>query len=393
MAGRVLAIPRPACEGAQPEIANPEIAQLLQRAPVMDHLPNPHRRRGLPPGPHLAEGEVLADPAAARALFAQCPKAGASPLLALPTLAAPLGLATLHAKDERGRCGLGSFKALGAAHAIARAAADRVAAGAAEHATALSGVTYVCASAGNHGLSMAAGARLFGAAAVVLLADTVPEAFAGRLRAKGARVIRHGAVYDEAMVEARRLAVAEGWELLSDSSWPGYTAPAAAVMEGYLITAAEAVAEMPSPPTHVFLQAGVGGLAAAVAAHLRRAWGAGPRIVVVEPEAAPCLIESVRAGFPRRVEGPESAMGRLDCKEPSHLALACLAREADDFVTVGERAAAETVAWLSGEGIETTPSGAAGVTALRHVGQARTALGLDADSRVLVWLSEGPEEA
>ncbi|MEO1722213.1 MAG: pyridoxal-phosphate dependent enzyme [Pseudomonadota bacterium] len=359
----------------------------------MDHLPNPHRRRGLPAGPHMAEGEVLADPAAARALFGQCPRAAATPLLSLPEIARALGLGALYAKDERGRCGLGSFKALGAAHAIAQAADARVAAGAADHASALTGTTYVCASAGNHGLSMAAGARLFGAGAVVLLADTVPEAFADRLRAKGARVIRHGRVYDEAMAEARRLAIAERWELLSDSSWLGYTAPAAAVMEGYLITAAETVAEMPGPPTHVMLQAGVGGLAAAIAAHLRRAWGPLPRIVVVEPEAAPCLIESARSGFPRRVEGPDSAMGRLDCKEPSHLALACLAREADDFVTVGERAAAETVDWLAGQGIATTPSGAAGVVALRHAGQAQTALGLGPDSRVLVWISEGPEEA
>ncbi|MEL7173048.1 MAG: pyridoxal-phosphate dependent enzyme [Pseudomonadota bacterium] len=359
----------------------------------MDHLPNPHRHRGLPPGPHLAEGKVVADPAAARALFGQCPLAGASPLLNLPRLAETLGLGALYAKDERARCGLGSFKALGAAHAIARAADARVAAGAPAHATALSGVTYVCASAGNHGLSMAAGARLFGAAAVVLLAETVPEAFAARLRAKGARVIRHGKVYDEAMAEARRLALSEGWSLLSDSSWVGYTEAPTAVMEGYLITAAETVAEMPGPPSHVMLQAGVGGLAAAIAAHLRRAWGPQPRIVVVEPEAAPCLIDSVRAGFPRRVEGPDSAMGRLDCKEPSHLALVCLAEAADDFVTVGERAAAETVQWLAEEGIATTPSGAAGVAALRHAGPAAAALGLGPESRVLVWLSEGPEEA
>lgn len=358
----------------------------------MHHLANPWRRRGLPEGPHLASGTVVSDPSGVRALLAKCPKAAASPLLALPALAETLGIGALHAKDERDRLGLGSFKALGATHAIARAADERVAAGTAEsHATALEGVTYVCASAGNHGLSMAAGARLFGAAAVVLIAATVPEAFAARLTAKGARVIRHGAAYDDAMAEARRLAVSEGWVLLSDSSWLGYTEPALAVMEGYLATAAEAASELPSPPTHVFLQAGVGGFAAAVAGYLRRAWSDGPRIVVVEPEAAPCLTESLRSGFPRRVSGPDSAMGRLDCKEPSHLALAGLAESADDFVCVGERAVAETVAWLAAEGLATTPSGAAGMAAIRHAGAVRAALGLDRQARVLIWLTEGPE--
>ena len=100
-------------------------------------------------------------------------------------------------------------------------------------------------------------------------------------------------------------------------------------MEGYLQLAAEAAAQMDAPPTHILLQAGVGGLAAAVAAHARQVWGDGPQIIVVEPEAAPALIESIRAGALTETSGPVSCMGRLDCKTPSMIALNGLARDAD----------------------------------------------------------------
>ena len=166
------------------------------------------------------------------------------------------GAARVTIKDERGRMGLGSFKALGAAYAIAREAA---AAGGALP-TALTGRTYVTASAGNHGLSVAAGARIFGAAAVIYLADTVPESFAARLRGMGAQVVRAGADYEASMVAAGHSAKAQGWTLLSDGSWPGYVDLPFRVMEGYRQIATEIVGQMTDRPTHVLLQAGVGGL-------------------------------------------------------------------------------------------------------------------------------------
>lgn len=183
------------------------------------------------------------------------------------------------------------------------------------------------------------------------------------------------------MAAARDLAEREGWVLLSDSSWPGYLDPARRVMEGYLQLAAEVVRQVPEVPSHVFLQAGVGGMAAAVAAYLREAWGDAPEIVVVEPEAAPCLIESVRAGQAVLVEGPVSTMGRLDCKEPSLIALGGLARDAEVFVTVSEEKAASAVEALAADGIATTPSGAAGVAGM---------LGMDlgSEARVLVIVTE-----
>ncbi|MGK2928115.1 MAG: diaminopropionate ammonia-lyase [Acidimicrobiales bacterium] len=339
----------------------------------------------------------MADPTDAQALYRRCPVAAATPLVSVPQLARDLGIGELWLKDERGRMGLGSFKALGAAHAIARLAAHRVdAPGApadqATMATALAGTTFVCASAGNHGLSVAAAAPVFGATAVIHLARTVPEAFADRLRARGARVVRSGDDYEASMSAAMVDADAHGWTLLSDSSWAGYVELPTRVMEGYLIMAAEVADAMADPPTHVFVQCGVGGLAAAVTALVRARWGAGPAVVVVEPSAAPALLDSIAAGRPVTVPGPVSSMGRLDCKEPSHLALAALASDADHFVTVTDEQCDRTVAVLGEHGMQTTPSGAAGVAGPHHAGVHREALGVSDDSRVLAFITEGPEE-
>lgn len=362
----------------------------------METLRNPYRGRSLPePWAELA-AQVADDPAAPLALLARCPAHAETPLRDLPELARAFGVAGLRVKDESGRMGLGSFKALGAAWVLAREAARRLdrpgaPAGPEAMARALEGRRYCCASAGNHGLSLATGARLFGARAAIFLAETVPEAFAGRLRRAGAEVVRAGQRYEDAMAAALEAAEAEGWTLVSDSSWAGYLEIPARVMEGYLVAAAEVADALAEPPSHVFLQAGVGGFAAAMAAHFRARWGDGPTIVVVEPAAARCLLESVRAGRAVRAPGPVSAMGRLDCKEASLLALAALARDADLFVDLEEAACAETVARLAGQGLETTPSGAAGLAALQHAGAARAALGLTPDSRVLAFVTEGRE--
>lgn len=348
---------------------------------MQDHLLNPHRGPGLP---DLAP--LPADAAApVAALLQLCPKHSETPLRAMPEIARRAGIDQLWIKDERDRMGLGSFKALGAAHAIARDA-DAARQGD-DWSNALSGRTYVTASAGNHGLSVAAGARAFGADAVIYLAESVPEGFARRLEAKGARPVREGAIYEESMAAAERAATDNGWTLLSDSSWPGYTDAPYRVMEGYLQMAEEAAAQIPAPPTHIVLQAGVGGMAAAAAAHARAAWGDAPTIVVVEPEAAPALIESIRAGRIVDTDGPVSAMGRLDCKTPSMIALAGLARDADVFVTISEAEGAAGAEALAAHGCPTTPSGAAGVAALLaglpEIGP---------DARVLAYVSEGPED-
>lgn len=344
-------------------------------------MDNPYRGVGIDTGAPLP----VAEAGAVAHLLTACPRHAETPLIAMPDLAAACGVGQVWVKDERQRMGLGSFKALGAAFVIARAASEARGRDAAWD-SALAGQTYVTASAGNHGLSVAAGARLFGARAIIYLAETVPEPFAARLRATGAEVVRAGAAYEASMDAALAAAEAHGWTLLSDSSWTGYTAPALGVMEGYVQLAAETVARMETAPSHILLQAGVGGLAGAVAAHARLAWGDGPEIIVVEPDAAPALAESVRAGRVVTAEGPVSSMGRLDCKTPSLIALQGLSRDADRFVTVTEAEAATGVTRLAGFGLATTPSGGAGLAALL------AGLTLGATARVLAIVSEGPED-
>ena len=187
---------------------------------------------------------------------------------------------------------------------------------------------------------------------------------------------------------AAKAAQDNGWDLLSDSSWPGYFDRPHRLMEGYLVLMGEAIAQMPAPPSHIMLQAGVGGLAGACAAMARKAWGQAPQIVVVEPEFAPALVASVKAGHAVVTTGPVSDMGRLDCKEPSLIALKGLARDADYFVTISEAEGAAGAAAVAEHGLASSASGAAGVAALIAAQPAE--LGLDETSTVLCILSEEP---
>jgi diaminopropionate ammonia-lyase len=244
--------------------------------------------------------------------------------------------------------------------------------------------TFVCASAGNHGYAVAIGARLLGAKARVHLSRSTPLPFVARLRLAGAEVVISEGRYDDILQEARVDAAATGAILLSDTATPDHTRPPALVMEGYAIIAEElrTVFEVSGHwPTHVFLQAGVGGLAAAIAHRVRASWREQPALIVVEPDAASCLAASARAGRPVRVEGPDSVMGRLDCKAPSILAHAVLARCDVDYVAVSDAAARTAAERLAFAGLATTPSGAAGFAALRTAD-------LSPDARPLILLTE-----
>ena len=325
--------------------------------------------------------DLLLDSARPLALLAACPAYRASPLVRVAD-----GDRTLMVKDETGRMGLGAFKALGGVYAVARLLEARlgVAAQALVGQTAAAGVTFVCASAGNHGMAVAAGAKLFGAKARIHLAPQVSEAFAIRLRGRGAEVVRSGGNYEESVAAAVADAEASGAIHLADGSWSGYTEPPRLVMEGYTVIAEEMRRDFTSSgewPSHVYLQAGVGGLAGAIAYMIRLNWDVQPEIVVVEPDAAPCLQASAVAGHMVTVEGPVSIMGRLDCKTPSLLAFDILRMAADRFVTVSDAQAEAAAARAAVLGFATTPSGAAGLA------------GRDAEAgavaRPLVILSEG----
>ena len=131
-------------------------------------------------------------------------------------------------------------------------------------------------------------------------------------------------------------------------------------------------------------------MAGALAAYARKVWGDAPRIVVVEPDAAPALQASIEAGVSVVTTGPDSIMGRLDCKEPSLIALNGLARDADDFLTLSDQEVETQLPVMSDAGLSTTASGGAGLAAVMRE-DVRATLNIGQDARVLCVLSEAPE--
>ena len=232
---------------------------------------HPDRRRAL----DAVDAVLLGPEGAAEAeRFLRLRDGRATPLLALPALAADLGFASVHVKDEGRRLGLGSFKALGGAYAVMRLTLEAAEArlgrrlapedlfGDAVRAVA-AGLTFACATDGNHGRSVAQGASLVGTSSVVFVHAGVSDERVAAIARFGARMVRVAGNYDESVREAERVAQAEGWIVVSDTSWPGYERIPGLVMQGYTPIVAETLRALAEPPTHVFVQAGVGGVAAA----------------------------------------------------------------------------------------------------------------------------------
>lgn len=359
-----------------------------------------------------ADAETLgpAGAAAVQRYLAARPGHRPTPLSTLPGLAGVLGIGALHAKDEGHRLGLGSFKALGGAYAVARlvleAASARAGrrlaeadlAGEEVRATAR-GMTFACATDGNHGRSVAQGAGQLGARSVIFVHAGVSAARVAAIAAFGAEIVRVEGTYDESVLEAARVAAARGWHIVSDTSWEGYEAIPALVMQGYTALLDEALAQLPQPPTHVFVQAGVGGVAAALAGHLELVLAERrPIFTVVDPAAAACLYASARTGRPVTVAaGQPTVMAMLECHSPSPLAWRVLSRVADAFMTVGDDQAIAAMnrlarpvdgdpALVAGE---SGGAGLAGLMAALEDPAARAALKLGAASRVLVIITEG----
>jgi diaminopropionate ammonia-lyase len=195
------------------------------------------------------------------------------------------------------------------------------------------------------------------------------------------------------IVLARLCAAANGWTVVSDTSWDGYTEIPRDVMQGYGVMIAEAF-EQGAAPTHVFVQGGVGGVAAAVVAHVWERFGpARPRVVVVEPDKADCLTRSAEAGKLTQISGDlDTIMAGLSCGEPSPLAWAILATGADAFMSISDETIAPAMRRLADHGVVGGESGVVGVAALEIVARdpdMRAALALDARSRVLLFGTEG----
>lgn len=370
-------------------------------------LGNPSHKKGAYP---VALKSTLSHAGYIRAagVITSWPGYAPTPLVTLDKLAERLDVASIHYKDESSRFGLGSFKALGGAYAVFRLLAselrrrhgdiDETALATGRLVDAAKDITVCCATDGNHGRSVAWGARMFGARAVIFVHATVSERRVDAIRRYGAEVVRTQGNYDDSVREADRTAAENGWFVVSDTSYPGYTDVPRDVMQGYSVMVAEALGASEAPPTHVFLQCGVGGLAAAVIAHLWEAYGADmPIVTVVEPAKAACLYESARSGKPTAVTGDlDTIMAGMACGEPSVIAWPILRDGASAFMTIPDEAALATMRLLaSGAAGATIVGGESGVAGLAGLIVAagepdwRRSLGLDRTSRVLLIGSEG----
>src|SRR5882724_10850060 len=367
-------------------------------------------------GPGLAFGreqQFVVDPDGIpelSAMLAECPRHRPTPLYALPNLAARFGVGEIRVKDESQRFGFGAFKALGGVLGVYSELSSAI--GEAYRTTPsfkevmegkyreITGqYVFTTASSGNHGRAVAAGAKLFGNKCVIFLPKFTSAEKEAAIRARGAEVIRVDGDYDTAIAECRRQSREKGWTIISDTSWEGYDSVPRSVMRGYCVLAHEAIVQQwPQGPTHVFVQAGVGGLAAAVIGYLWAVLPERPTFIVVEPRSADCWFQSNRAGKAAPASGDaDTVMGGLACREISPVTWPIVGEATDWFMTIEEAdvtPARRLFAHPQGgdPAIASGPSGCAGLAGLTRVSadkSAFAALKLGKHSRVLLINSEG----
>ncbi|ALP68547.1 diaminopropionate ammonia-lyase [Paraburkholderia caribensis] len=338
----------------------------------------------------------------------------ATPTWNLPDLASDTGVKRVVVKDESKRSSLESFKALGAPVALVRllmrthpdAGFTAPALLRGIHSAELRHFTVVSATDGNHGRALAAGARSVGCRCVIVIHRNVSEERRAAIAQHGAEVIRIQGSYDESVVEADRLAREYGWHVVSDTSYEGYETIPRDVMQGYATIAAEV--SVPTSDrgvafrggyTHVFIPGGVGGLAAGLVSYFwEQSAERRPTFVVVEPEQADCLYQSAIRGTAAEASGTvDSVMAGLACGKASPLAWRFLRPAVDAFLTIRDSDAVAAMRRLAEGTARDIPmlggeSGAASLAGLLSVaGRAawRDAIGLDANSRVLLISTEG----
>jgi diaminopropionate ammonia-lyase len=372
----------------------------------LHHNPLAHRRPT-----SAAERRIVSLPAcaAAHAEIRQWAGYSPTPLHSLAPLATRLGLTEVLYKDEATRFGLGSFKALGGAYAAARqvqrilqaragleVSISALFSGACARETAA--ITLCCATDGNHGVSVAFAAKRLGCRCVVFMHEHASHAREQQMLRLDATVHRTPGTYDDSVHIAREAAGEPGWVLIADTSTETFEQAPAEVIQGYTVMLLEILGQHSGPfPTHVFIQGGVGGLAAAVAGLLAERFGEHrPMLVIVEPDTSACLLASARTGHAAQVGGDlRTVMGMLSCGEASPIAWTILAERGDVFMTIDDEAALRAHDLLSGgeagRPVSVGYSGAAGLAGLLEVmrrPEQASALGLNANSRVLVFGTE-----
>ncbi|MFT3974957.1 MAG: diaminopropionate ammonia-lyase [Amaricoccus sp.] len=349
---------------------------------------------------------------AAKAEIAAWPGYLPTPLVRMFGLGRRLGLSELHYKDEGHRFGLASFKALGGSYAVLAALRMRLeAAGrvpfpgtaaiiAGESRDLIASVTIATATDGNHGKSVAWGASTFGCRCKIYLHEHVSAEREHEIARFGAEIVRVPGGYDDAVAACARDSLANGWALVADTSDDPDAVIPSLVMQGYTLIADEILTQLDGvAPTHLFVPAGVGGLAAALAGHFWERLGpARPRIIVVEPQRADCVFRSILAGVPTKVPGStETVMACLAAGSVSAPAWTIMQHVVDDVLALAEEAAPLAMRMLA-QGVDGDPpliAGESGCAATAGVMAAAgnpilcATLGLSENARVVVIGSEG----
>lgn len=343
---------------------------------------------------------------AAAAEITAWPGYAPTPVVPLPGLALVAGVAEVFYKDEAHRFTLGSFKALGGAYAVLRVLQGRLSSTGHDgvsakdlincaHRNLVEQITVACATDGNHGRSVAWGAQMFGCQCRIYIHENVSADREAGIANYGATVVRLEGDYDASVRACAVDAETNGWTLVADTNAGGGPADIPVlVTQGYTIIVRELLNQLGKAPTHVFIPAGVGGLAAAVSGYWT-AQGPRPRMIVVEPHNADCVFRALRDGEPTHSDGDvNSFMACLSAGEVSPAAWLVLEQAVDDVVTISDADARATMCALADGTFGDVPlvsgeSGCAPAAALVGSANIRAALGLDATSRVVLIGSEG----
>lgn len=342
----------------------------------------------------------------------QWPGYHVTPLSSLDLLAEELGLGGIYYKDESSRFGLGSFKSLGGAYEVLCLLQEQISAKSGQTVTfadirsgqfaeQVRQITVITATDGNHGRSVAWGARLFGCPCVIYIHAEVSEGREIAMQELGARVVRIDGNYDDSVAAATEAADQNGWFIVSDTSWEGYTHLPRHVMAGYTVMADEIDAQLSHQVrlSHTFVQGGVGGLAGAMCGYQWQRYGKDrPRFVIVEPDRADCLYQSAKNGQPTEVRiTEETIMAGMSCGRVSDLAWTILSRGTDDFISIPDTLVPPVMRDLAAGRYGECPivageSAVAGLAALITVcrrADLSDALALTKQSQVLLYGTEG----
>jgi len=259
-----------------------------------------------------------------------------TPLIELDKLSSYLNINKIYYKDEGFRFDLKSFKALGGAFAVNKIVKETKA------------KTVSTATAGNHGRSVAWGAQRLGIKCKIFISEFVSEDRAEAMRNLGADVIRVKGNYDASLKECINQSKKNQWEIVQDVSWEGYKTVPRYIMAGYTIMIKEIFDKIKNEKiSHVFLQAGVGGMAAATIAGFAKYSNNLPCFITVEPKDAECVLQSIKNKKPTSINiQKESIMGGMSCGDVSSLAWEILKHSTNYSISISDEAVATTVALL-----------------------------------------------